>query len=129
MIDPDDFLRLAKMLAAESFAKNEAALRTAISRAYYSSFLKCKMFAVENGQIQLREYDRPEHPRPGEIHRAVRDALFEIDYGRIAAKLKGLFDMRVTADYRHQDTVDNRAAGEAINLSEDIKRLVDEVRA
>lgn len=110
------------------FAETEAVLRTAVGRAYYSSFLKCFRLAVEFGRRELLEYQRSEHPRVGEIHRAVRDALFDIEFGNLASKLKDLFDKRVTADYYPAHTVDRHCAEEALELSQNINSLVDETR-
>lgn len=46
MFPCDGYLQLAKQLALE---KDEASLRSAVSRAYYASFHKIKLFAENNG--------------------------------------------------------------------------------
>lgn len=96
-------------------------MRTVVSRAYYSAFLLCKQFAIDQGEIYLREYDRVDYPRPGEVHSAVRNAMIEVGFGHLASMLLNLFDRRVIADYKMAETVNQEDAEEAIELSEAIE--------
>lgn len=116
-LDAADFLRIACKIMESRYEELEAAMRTVVSRAYYSSFLKCKQCAIRQGQIQLRQYDRDNFPRKGEVHVAVRNAMFEIGLGHVAGELLDLFERRVVADYKLRKTVDRGDAEDAIELS------------
>lgn len=124
MFEPNDFLDLSMKLIDSDYKEIEAMMRTVVSRVYYSSFLKCKQLAINHGQIQLKQYDRKDFPRKGEIHQAVRDALHEIGLGHVASKLYDLFERRVIADYKVVDDVKRPDAKEAIELSMNIKDLI-----
>ncbi|MBA7593867.1 hypothetical protein ES703_00801 [subsurface metagenome] len=124
VFDPDDFLNVARKIIGSDYEKVEAVMRTAVSRAYYSSFLACKQFAISQGEINLKQYDRADHPRHGEVHRAVRDALMEVDRSDAASFLYDLSSRRVVADYKILETVNKNDAIEAIELSLKIKQQI-----
>ena len=124
VFNPKDFLGLAQRLLSSTFKEREATLRTAISRAYYSCFLVCKQIAINNGEIWLKDYDKEDFPRPGEIHQAVRDALFNLSLGDVASKLYSLFEKRVNADYKIFETIVDKDVHEAIKIALDIENLV-----
>lgn len=91
----DDYLFLAQDLAAPSNLPNqEARLRSAISRAYYSAFCKARNF--------LRDEQRVQIPTTGEAHHLVwlhfknrRDTV----YKKIGENLRRLLNDRRCADY------------------------------
>lgn len=116
-LDAADFLKIACKIMEPKYEEEEAAMRTVVSRAYYSSFLRCKQCAIRQGQIQLRQYDRDDFPRKGEVHAATREAMIEIGLGHVAGELLDLFDRRVVADYKLWETVDRGDAEDAIELS------------
>lgn len=97
MFDWPDYLDFARRIAAET--DNEAALRTAISRAYYAVFNFALERLVEHGFI-------PGGPDP---HRRVWRAYQSSDNPdcrRIGAIGFLLRDRRNVADYRRHVTVD-----------------------
>jgi len=124
MFDPDNFLVLAQKIMESDYEEVEAVMRTAVSRAYYSSFLACKQFAISQGEISLRQYDREDYPRPGEVHSKVREALKEVGFHDIASFLLDLCSRRVVADYKVLDTVNKSDAKEAVELSLKIKEQI-----
>lgn len=124
ILDAADFLKIARKIMESRYEEEEAAMRTAIGRAYYSSFLKCKQCAIRQGQVQLLQYDRDDFPKKGEIHAAVRDSLHNVGLGHVAGELLDLFERRVVADYKLQETVDRRDAKDAIELSTRIARNI-----
>lgn len=126
VFNPDDFLTVAENIFedASQFSNKEAALRTSVGRAYYSAFLRCKEFASHHGEIYLTDYDKPDCKRPGEVHAAVREALKEISLWHIANFLYRLFEMRVTSDYRLNETVNEKDASNAIKLC---KKIIDDL--
>src|SRR5437762_1673450 len=88
----DDFISLAEKLLANP--QDEAACRTAISRAYYGAFHLVRAFLIDLG---VRLTDKKER------HRDVWNCLASsrIDIAKhIATKLAVLHENRVTADYR-----------------------------
>ena len=128
MFDPIDFLELAKKIRTSTFPESEASMRTVVSRSYYSSFLLSKTFAIDQGCLGLREYDKPSFPRPGEIHVAVRNALSDLHLGHIASLLLELFLKRVDSDYYLHLHIDEGIADDALELSEKIKQLIAEYK-
>lgn len=124
-MNPKDFLSIARRIIESRYREREAVMRTVVSRAYYSSFLVCKEFAIDQGEIDLRRYDRNDFPRKGEVHSAVREALMNVHLGHIASMLLDLFDRRVVADYKIAEIVQREDAEESIQLSEKIEKQID----
>ena len=95
-MEPKDFSRLAKELVGK---RHEAALRTAVSRAYYAALNHAARVAEKSG-VKL-----PEGPR---IHEVVADSLVDIEAG-LRDQLEYLKLKRGKADYRVWDPwiVDN----------------------
>jgi uncharacterized protein (UPF0332 family) len=85
-----DFLQLAEDLRAEK--DTDAALRTAVSRAYYAAFHVARLHLVKHGH-QL--------PKTGEAHEAVRQALQRgsKEEQRAVNQLQRLLQSRRHADY------------------------------
>ncbi len=114
--DPHDFLEAATSLAASS---DEALLRTAVGRAYYSVFLVAR--------------DRLGVVQEEGAHAEVRSRLTRRNNGgRIAEQLKRLYELRTTADYNldpqdpdYQNWSDNwqRALGWANKLMPIVEKL------
>jgi hypothetical protein len=111
--DPRDFLALARRLAWHS--TDQASLRSAVSRAYYSVFL------LARGKVGVTTRERP--------HKAVIDALKKLDYS-LGTKLAALRRLRTIADYdimprcvRDRDWVRNWAR--ANGYAGDLMRWID----
>lgn len=121
---PDDFLSIAQELINVQTEFQEALCRTVIGRTYYSSFLLSKAFCINQGQIQLLEYDREGHPTPGKIHSAVRDALKEIKFFGLSDQLFSLSEDRVIADYNLNETISISSAEDAIDLASEINEFI-----
>jgi len=104
MFDPRDFILLAKSLAAEG--ASEADVRTAISRAYYGSFL------LARSQTRLDDLRGPE------VHRLVLESLYRLELPHLATRLHTLRTMRNEADYDTTKTITPVSARKSIRLAE-----------
>ena len=124
-MNPNDFLSLCDELLKLQSCYAEANYRTIVGRAYYSSFLLSKVFAINRGHGQLRAYDREGHPAPGAIHSAVRDALFELRHVDIAWQLLTLFENRVRADYKPGEVITRDDADESMRLANRVNSYIN----
>lgn len=98
MFDWRRLLEVAERLVAD-FPDDEAALRSAISRAYYAAFCECRRALIQAQRIE---------PDTRDAHRQVRE-VFGFGQRRaekeIAADLRRLFAQRVHADYAAEPPV------------------------
>ena len=100
MFDPVDFLHLAEKLMKE---RNEASIRTSISRAYYASFL----IAKDKLSIMLK---------PPDVHKEVIKQLYKLS--PIAGNsLHNLRRLRNTADYDIKTKVTANEGDTALKLA------------
>jgi uncharacterized protein (UPF0332 family) len=124
--DWSDFLKLAESLARAERASSleEAALRSAVSRAYYAAFCLSRNYARDRGRIALTGQARD--------HGIVKD-YFKYsrvrDHKKIGTKLDRLRDNRNCADY-DDDLRGNLRALTQFSLAEarDILGLLDRNR-
>ena len=118
MFDWGDYLALAERLAAET--DNEAAQRTAISRAYYAAYHAAAAFVRDKGMLET-----------GHSHRAVWAAFVaDGDRARVRVGWKGhlLKLTRLDADYRRPlsgdlATLTKQAIADARDVIETLDRL------
>ncbi len=94
--DWSDYLDFAQTLVASkaTYPSQEAALRTAISRAYYSAFCKSRNY--------LRDIDNIQNSRTAEIHKLVQETLKNSENKnrkKIGTNLERLRRIRNKADY------------------------------
>lgn len=100
-----DYIKVAEDLRAGS---SEAALRTAVSRAYYAAFGEARASAER--ELGEKFMDRS-------VHEAVinhYDQSQDFPRRNLAASLKHLKTSRVLADYRLDRSVDRRIVNQAI---------------
>lgn len=118
-----DFLKLAEILHGSlgtvSFARDEAALRSTVSRAYYSAFGLARR--------RLRDVEGFAVPASGAAHAAVARYFAraeDSDRKRIAGDLLVLRDWRNQCDYDDEvpDLPDVAAA--ALNLAREVAELL-----
>ena len=106
MFDPLDFLKLANELV---YSKDEAKLRTAISRAYYSAFLSCREWLRFKG---WRLYN------DARDHVAVKKGLKRYIGRKVSDKLNYLYrKLRGDADYELTKVIHKQTAIKAIKLA------------
>lgn len=124
MFSSNDYLKLAERLA--SSPNDEAALRTAIGRAYYSAF-----HVANELYRELRIADqKPTVPERDSVHMRVTRALVEHTSARLrhaGVVLASLRRLRNDADYRFPFEGDIGAAArkairDAYRVIEDLKR-------
>jgi uncharacterized protein (UPF0332 family) len=106
VIEPRDLLTLATELSNRS---DEAALRAAVSRAYYAAFLHCQAVVAGHHGVRLTA--------TGRDHALVADAVFRLDE-TASQTLERLRRRRNEADYDTDATVDGPAAALACLLAE-----------
>lgn len=119
----DDYLFLAQELATPTNLPNqEARLRSAISRAYYSAFCKARNF--------LRDEQRVQIPLTGEAHRLVWmhfKSRSGKTYKKIGENLRRLLNDRRCADYddviRDLPILANKALWRAQDIVSTLDRL------
>jgi len=99
--------------------KEEAVLRTVISRAYYAIFKQIEDYLVSN-QIEYRSPDTGSH-------NSVINFLRHIDV-RFSWKLRRLKGLRIVSDYKQRQRVVNRDAETAIRLAKYLSSLWPIVR-
>lgn len=102
MFNPSDFLDLAKKLGKN----NEARIRTAVGRAYYSSFLNIR------NALSIEE-------KTPQVHRKVLSKLYSKS-PVTANKLHYLRRQRNLADYDTDVTLEAKDAEKAVKFAEDI---------
>ncbi len=105
MFDPLDFLKLANDLV---YSKDEAKLRTAISRAYYSAFLYCREWLRSKGWPLYGD---------GRDHNEVQMGLKKYIGRKASDKLSSLRRLRGDADYELTKVVDKQVVIKAIRLA------------
>lgn len=94
MFDPREYLTVAAQLAESS---DEAAQRSAITRAYYAAFLVTREYVEQRGQLA--------HPPPHRRWGSYERVIFSIgmvrhpDTRRIRRALFSLRSLRTSADY------------------------------
>jgi len=95
--DWGDFLEIARRLAADptSVGPEEAALQTAISRAYYAAFHHARRFAQGRGDVRLTERGE-DHSLVIRYFQESRERQRE----KIGTDLDRLYDHRRKADYK-----------------------------
>lgn len=87
MIDPEDNLKIAMLIYENKSMNNEAGIRTAVSRCYYSSLLAIKPF------LRLEESDIDSD----DLHNVAMTRVQEVDKG-LGDRLKVLYERRLKAD-------------------------------
>lgn len=95
MFPYDDYLQLARDLAIK---KDEASQRSAVSRAYYASFHKCKIYAEDTGF----QFPRMRDGRKANIHEEVGIFFEKFEDGdlvSVGANLRRLKTIRNKCDY------------------------------
>jgi len=125
MFNPLSFLELAEKLNSSKpiDSKEEATVRTVVSRAYYAAHLYVreklrKIFPQELTDTALRQQGRSEHAK-------VRSLLFKRGKREIADKHTELFYLRVKADYKLIHQMHPRDATKSISLAKRIIELSD----
>lgn len=107
-------------LAAELSARNEeAATRSAVSRAYYGAF------CLARDRATLDEYKKPD------VHRAVIDRYEQSPSGRertVGQFLAELFRQRKKADYESGFQVDSAVARRAVEKARRVANHLDALR-
>jgi uncharacterized protein (UPF0332 family) len=115
--NPDEFFSLAGSIIRDQ-SSNDAALRTAISRAYYSVFLTARdaLFGIDElGSTQalkdniakkhkLRYGYRSKHPHLAVHQRVIFSVLDKTNNVTLHQQLEQLKEARVLADYIRSDT-------------------------
>ncbi len=99
---------------------DETSFRTAINRAYYAAYL--------TGFIKLRHswaWTNAKSETDG-VHEQLRKAFVTQGHPNISDKLAELFEMRVTADYRPDETVEFDLARNNVDLGSDIVQLIED---
>jgi len=89
MFDPNDLLEFVKKIRNKSELQNEAGVRTAINRSYFSSMLNAKSRLQDLGET-LSEND--------DIHQEVIEKVKAKNTG-MADKLNSLHELRMQADF------------------------------
>ena len=89
MFDPKDLLDFVEKIRAKSELQNEAGVRTAINRSYYSSMLKAKLRLEDKGETFLENE---------EIHKNVIEKVKEKNTS-MGDKLNNLYELRIQADF------------------------------
>ena len=132
-VTPDDLLQYAKSLLS---ANNEAALRAAISRAYYacfhvfSSFAICHRhelprFSYKSGRDtrSIEPYENPEF-KAGVIHHGWIRPLLEKSTDRhtkeVGRKFHSIYTYRRQADYMLQSPISSSEAKTYLDEIEDV---------
>ncbi len=117
MFDPSTFIDFAKELSQRN--QEEAALRTAIGRAYQGTFLLLREW------LKTRGYSFPVGKNSYQDHRKVQDCLYqELQIRSIKDKLSTLRQYRNKADYDIEESITFQDTEEAINLSDHLKQFV-----
>lgn len=111
-MDAREFHRLAVSLAKQD---DEAAQRTAVSRAYYAAL---------NHAARLFERQGKELPDDYHIHQVVADSMADFMPG-LKHELESLRISRGTADYRVWQTWDPREVEDALEVAEHIIATID----
>lgn len=106
MFDPVGFFQLAEDLHG-SQTSNEAHIRSAISRAYYASFLCARNAAGITGTSS-------------DTHQKVSEHYLKNKKAKLANQLKSLRIKRNDADYDTSKTLQRRDSGEALRLAREI---------
>jgi hypothetical protein len=113
--DPIEFFRLSQQMTSVC-NPNEAVLRTAIGRAYYSAFL----LAWAKVPLDMRRKAN----RPAAKHWVTRWAMQKLGYPTIASKLKTLSTERGDCDYDMSTPIDKVRADEALKLADNVLQLI-----
>ena len=117
-MDPRLFLETAESLLSSD---HEADCRSAVSRAYYSSFLVARDLVEVITNQRLTNFD---------THKSVRDSLknSSTPQGRtLSIKLAALHSKRKVSDYELGTSVNYEDADNAIGQAEEIIKLLDTV--
>jgi len=89
MFDPDDLLEFVKKIRSKSELQNEAGVRTAINRSYFSSLLRAKSRLEHLGET-ISSNDK--------IHQKVIEMVKDKDT-KLGDKLNNLHELRLKADF------------------------------
>ncbi len=89
MFDPKELLGFVEKIRRKSELQNEAGIRTAINRSYYSSLLKAKLRLEEKGE---------NFSKNDEIHKDIIEKIKNKD-SSMGDKLNDLHELRVQADF------------------------------
>lgn len=115
-----DFCDIAQYLhshAGEIGLPEEAALRCAISRAYYSAFRHALNYAKDNG-----DYVEPDNPAKN--HQEIRKYFQRKNIVRISTRLDRLHQMRKDADYEDAAyTINKLSVSAAISEAKKVLEL------
>jgi uncharacterized protein (UPF0332 family) len=113
--DPTEFFHLSQQMMSTG-SPNEAVLRTAIGRAYYSAFLSARAKVPANMLTMLN--------RPADIHWVVRVAMKKLGHPQIADKLDTLGTQRGDCDYDMSKSIQTTEADEALKLADNLLQLI-----
>ena len=117
IFDAEEFLEIAKKLRNDITLPIDGKLRTSISRAYYASFLKCKI------KLESLGFSFPNDSR---VHSDVRECLRKkIKKSNIAFNLRDLFNYRVKADYEEKTRITEEMCDKSIKRSEFTINLIE----
>lgn len=116
--DPAEYFRLAQKMIAES-SPSEAVLRTAIGRAYYSTFLSARAKVPANLLTMAS--------RPADQHWVVRVAMKKMGHSKIADKLDALSTTRGKCDYDMSASIQKLEAEDAMLLADNLMQLIGSV--
>ena len=117
-VTPEDIFKLAQRLSQE---KDETSMRSAISRAYYASFIRSRDY------VEMRQW--PVYTDKGS-HEGVIEALKRekiADLITVAKELKRIKDYRKVADYDTSLTVTAFQVQESLDAFENILSLIHDV--
>ncbi|HEX5806109.1 MAG TPA: hypothetical protein VFY31_07220 [Macromonas sp.] len=116
-ISPADFYQLAGILQRQSKGGDDAALRSCISRAYYSAFLGAR------DARQLSSTGRTGHKDVISHYRKVNNPA----YTAIANSLEDLKDLREKADYDVHLNCTTKDGTDAMTQASKVKKLLNQV--
>jgi uncharacterized protein (UPF0332 family) len=121
-----DFLTFAETIkpAESNIGPREAALRSAVSRAYYSAFRTALDFGQRLGYIPTRAGD--DHVKIRQYFRESKPA--DVRKKKISVELERLYNYRRQADYENplRSSAENMAVY-AINMAHSVLRNIDEL--
>ena len=111
LFNPEIFLDIAKTIKENRNLDEQGKYRTIIGRAYYAAFLTTREHLKKH---KARNFDRDSQ------HKAVLDALDELDENNLKNLLDKLRDNRVKADYYLNKIINPDLCEKCIVLSETI---------
>jgi len=115
---PEIFLDIARKIKNYGDLDEEGKHRASIGRAYYAAFLTAKEYLKKYRWIEIRGKSE---------HRAVLDALDDINQEIIKNQLNSLRKSRVKADYYLNILIDKKLCENCLTISEDIINSIEEI--